>query len=71
MIVKENQIRVSKTKMVLNALKRGDELSGLDILRKYGVYRASSVVHKLRNRGEDIKTRMIADGQTEYACYYM
>ena len=71
MIVKESQIRISKTKMVLNALRRGDHLTGQDILRKYGVYRASSVVHKLRNRGEDIKTRMVTDGKTEYACYYM
>jgi hypothetical protein len=61
----------SKQKQVRSALMRGDRLSGLDILKYYGAYRASSIINRLRNAGLNIKTDMVDDGNNRYAVYYI
>jgi hypothetical protein len=63
---------ISKTKMILRALQRGEKLTGKDIWIRFGVYRASSVINRLRNRGHNIITVMRegANGE-QYARYEM
>ena len=46
------------TKEIEQALWNGAQLSGLDILNRWKVYRASSVINKLRAKGVPIETRM-------------
>ena len=47
------------TRQIKAALLRGERLTGVDILDRYNIYRASSVIHKLRAKGVPIKTEMI------------
>lgn len=54
----------------LQRSKRG--ITGLEALRKFGLYRLSGEINRLRNEGYDIKTEMMTreDGTT-YARYYL
>lgn len=54
----------------LQTHRRG--ITGLDALRKLGLYRLSGEIHALRNEGHNIKTEMMTreDG-TQYARYYL
>ena len=62
-------MKPSKTRTALKALQRGDRLSGHDFLHRFGIYRASSVIHKLRNRGYQIKTEIEEFDGENYAVY--
>ena len=61
----------SKQEQVLQALKGGQRLSGLDIWRKFGAYRAAVIIQRLRQAGHDIKTEIVKEGKTMYAVYYI
>ena len=64
------QTKKSKLLTYLLSHKRG--ITGLDALRKLGLYRLSGEINKLRSEGYDIKTEMMTreDG-TRYARYYI
>ena len=68
-------MKQSKKSKLLNYLqthKRG--ITGLDALRKFGLYRLSSAIHELRKEGYDIKTEMMtpdAPDDSPYARYYL
>ena len=47
----------SQVIMVLNHLKTGAEITPLEALNKYGAYRLSDVIFKLRREGFNIVTR--------------
>ena len=66
------KIMPSKTQLILNALNNGEKLSGRDIWLRWKVYRASSVINRLRKRGYKIITRIekMPDG-TEFGIYFM
>jgi len=61
------------TREIEAALWNGAQLSGLDILNRWKVYRASSVIGKLRNRGVPVETRMVQHPATgkRYGVYYI
>lgn len=66
-------MKQTKKAKVLNYIqthRRG--ITGLDALRKFGLYRLSSTIHELRSEGHNIKTDMMTreDGTT-YARYYL
>lgn len=63
----------TKKAQLLAYLKRNKRgITGLDALRKLGLYRLSGEIHALRNEGHNIKTEMMTreDG-TQYARYYL
>ena len=64
------QTKKAKLLNYLQTHKRG--ITGLDALRKLGLYRLSGEIHALRNEGHNIKTEMMTreDG-TQYARYYL
>ena len=63
---------ISKTRMILFSLQGGEKLTGKDIWARFGVYRASSVINRLRNRGHNIITVMQEGFNGEqYARYEM
>ncbi len=63
---------MNKTQRVLQHLKSGKSITGLEALRLYGLYRLSSVVHILRDRGYHIRTDMVQiDKQAPYASYIL
>ena len=61
------------TKEIEQALWNGAQLSGLDILNRWKVYRASSVIKKLREKGVPIETRMEQHPETgkRFGVYYI
>ena len=64
------QTKKAKLLNYLQTHRRG--ITGLDALRKLGLYRLSGEIHVLRNEGHNIKTEMMTreDG-TQYARYYL
>lgn len=58
----------SKAKKILNYLLKGHPLTPLKALKKFGVYRLSSVIYRLRRKGYSIETRII-EGKEHYAQY--
>ena len=65
--------KISKKAQLLAYLQRTKRgITGIDALRKFGLYRLSGAIHELRSEGYDIKTDMMTreDGTT-YARYYL
>jgi hypothetical protein len=62
---------MSQEKQIRHYLESGGRISGIDALDKFGCYRLSSVIFNLRDKGLDIKTKMIKNGQKSYAQYYL
>ena len=76
-IVTEDQIvenlKKSKHQRLLEALKRGEKLTGLEIWRRFGLKRESSAIYKFRKRGYIIDCTMekdLAKGSV-YGRYHM
>ena len=66
-------MKTNCTKEIEQALWNGAQLSGLDILNRWKVYRASSVINKLRAKGVPIETRMEQHPETgkRFGVYYI
>jgi hypothetical protein len=63
---------MSKANEIENHILRGESITGLLALDLYGVYRLSSVINRLRNKGLEIETMMIQkDDGTQYAKYIL
>tara|TARA_X000001388_G_scaffold77361_2_gene77860 strand:- start:348 stop:575 length:228 start_codon:yes stop_codon:yes gene_type:complete len=62
---------MSQEKQIRHYLESGGRISGISALDKFGCYRLSSVIFNLRDKGLDIKTKMIKNGQKSYAEYYL
>ena len=58
---------MSQAQAIEKHLKYGNSLTGLEAIKKFGVYRLSSVIHRLRKKGLKIHNDM----STGYARYYM
>lgn len=59
----------SKKQQVLNYLQHGKGVTGHTALYHFGLYRLSSIIHKLRQEGHTIHTEMVEDGDERYAKY--
>lgn len=49
----------SQNKAILKSLQRGEKLTPIDMLRRFGSLRASARIYDLRDKGFDIKTEII------------
>lgn len=49
----------TQRELILSHLKKYGSITPLHALREYGVYRLSSIIHKLRKDGEHIETESI------------
>lgn len=57
---------------VLEDLQAGRRVTALDALQRHGVFRLSSIVHRLRKEGHDVKTELVqAPSGAVHAVYYM
>ena len=65
----------TKKAKLLNYLKtHKGGITGLDALRKLGLYRLSGEIHQLRKAGYDIRTEMVIPdnpNDSPYARYYL
>ncbi len=48
----------SQIMLVLEHLKRGEEITPLEALNEYGAFRLGAIIHKLKKEGYDIATRL-------------
>ena len=63
---------MSQSKEILNALQKGERITPLDALRRFGCFRLSGRIKDLKDRGYDIKTAMVTDGYGKrFAEYYL
>lgn len=60
-----------KIQQLLTALKKGDRITGSDAWMRFGYYRLSDGIFKLRGKGYDIKTEMVQVDKMIFARYYM
>ena len=60
----------SQKKKVLTWLKEAGPITGLQALRYFGAYRLSSIIHKLRREGYDIRTKTIEEDGKFYGEYH-
>ena len=68
-----NNLKKSRHQRLLDALKNGEKLTGLQIWRRFRIKRESSAIHKFRKRGYKINCIMQKDPETgiEYGRYEM
>ena len=62
---------MSQEKQIRHYLESGGRVSGISALDKFGCYRLSAVIFNLRDKGIDVKTKMVKNGQKSYAEYYL
>ena len=62
---------MSQEKQIRHYLESGGRVSGISALDKFGCYRLSAVIFNLRDKGVDVKTKMVKNGQKSYAEYYL
>lgn len=60
---------MSKQDKVLAHLKKGNTITGLEAIRLFGLYRLSSAIHQLREKGYNIHTEMVQENGEEYGRY--
>lgn len=51
----------SRTKQILRYMEQNDGITGLQAWKLFHVYRLSSVIKRLRDKGYDIETIMLED----------
>ena len=56
--------------MILSALKRGDRLTPMDALRRFGCMRLGARVWELRRAGHDIQRNMVETGSGKQVAEY-
>jgi len=62
---------MSKQELVKKHLLEGKTITHLEAERLYHHSRVSSTIHRLREKGYNVKTDMITDGESEFALYYI
>ena len=61
----------SQCDKILAYLQQGKELTPIDALANWGIFRLGARIHDLRARGHKIKTELLQVGKKRFASYYM
>lgn len=61
----------SQKKKILAALQRGERLTALNMLFKFGVMQASARICELRAEGHNIETNWLQKGKKRFVEYYI
>ncbi len=62
-------MKISKTNRLAAHLANGNTITGKEAMNLWGLYRLSSSIYVLRNKGMNIKTTMIKSGEDTFARY--
>lgn len=54
----DERLRTQK-QAILNDLQAGLRITTIDALQRHGVFRLSSIIHRLRKEGHDVKTELV------------
>lgn len=68
-MAKHETKKVSQTQMIYRHLKKGQTITPLVAWTRYGCYRLSSVINRLRKKGHDITTTIRKKGSSLWAVY--
>ena len=60
---------MNQTERILNHLKQGREITPLEALYNYGVFRLGARIWELREQGYQIKSTIIKKGKKHFASY--
>lgn len=63
--------KASQLVMILSYLKKGNGLTPLEAVARFGCMRLASRVLELRKQGYDIKKEMTEENGKRYACYFI
>lgn len=60
-------------KMILEALERGERLTALDALRRFGCFQMAARIFEIKRAGYNVKTKTVtsANGKKHFALYYL
>ena len=61
----------SQEKRILAALQRGERLTQLDMLYRFGAGQAGTRIFNLRRQGHDIRIKWINKGRKRFVEYYI
>ena len=60
---------MTQTNLILSALKRGEELTPITALKRYGCFRLAARIRELRDVGVEVETTMVKIGESRVARY--
>jgi hypothetical protein len=60
---------MTQNKEIIRYLTKGNKLSPLEALERFGCFRLSARILELRKKGFDIKTEYVTKGKKTYAEY--
>lgn len=58
-----------QNKQILTSLKKGESLTPLDMLYRFGCFRASARIYDLKRQGHNIKTKLVEKSGRRVAEY--
>lgn len=61
----------SQCRMILEALQRGETITPLDALRRFGCFRLGARIYDLKDKGYEIEAAWGGDGRKKYRTYRM
>ena len=64
-------MKESQFKMILDALKRGEKITPLEALYRFGCFKLAARIFEMKSAGYDIKTKIVTDGKKHFAQYYL
>lgn len=67
----ESKDKPSKTKLILDALQRGERLNRLKVFLHYGTMCLAQRVHDLNKDGHGVQSQMVIKGKTKFAEYFI
>ncbi len=65
------QSNISQRKRILAALQKGEKLTQLDMLYRFGAGQSGTRIFELRKQGHHIETTMIKKGRKRFAQYHL
>ena len=61
----------SQKELIQKALERGGNLTGLDIVMRFGCLNYRARISELRSNGLPVQSKMIRKGDKHYSLYYI
>jgi len=63
--------RISKINRLAAHLANGNTITGKEAMNLWGLYRLSSSIHRLRDKGMNIEKKMITEDGSRFARYFL
>ena len=64
-----NKRHSSRQSNIENALVRGESITPIEALKRFGIFRLSAIIFNLREKGYNINTKMAGNGNKRFAEY--